>query len=118
MKAFLQELNKRRVTRVPIAYLIIAWVVLQVADVVLPALALPDWTITLVLVLVVLVAGFPLAVVLSWLFDIGPGGIERTDAGQTEPPARPGPGRRACPLPCCRSPTSAPSRTRAISATG
>ena len=50
MKAFLRELNKRRVTRVAIAYLIISWIVLQVADVVLPAMGLPDWSITLVLV--------------------------------------------------------------------
>lgn len=76
MKAFLRELNKRRVTRVAIAYLIIAWIVLQVVDVVLPAMGLPEWSITLVLA--VLAAGFPLALVLSWVFDIGPGGIERT----------------------------------------
>jgi TolB-like protein/Tfp pilus assembly protein PilF len=87
MKEFFRELNKRRVTRVAIAYLIIAWLVLQVADVVMPALGLPDWTITLILVL--LAAGFPLAVVLSWLFDIGPGGIERTrtPAATAESPA-------------------------------
>lgn len=78
MKAFLRELNKRRVTRVAIAYLVIAWFVLQVADVVVPAVGLPEWAITLVLAL--LVAGFPLAIVLSWVFDIGPGGIERTSA--------------------------------------
>lgn len=85
MKAFLRELNKRRVTRVALAYVIIAWLVLQVADVVLPALNLPEWTITLVLVL--LATGFPLALVLSWLFDIGPGGIERTPESGALPDA-------------------------------
>jgi adenylate cyclase len=75
MKTFLRELNKRRVTRVAIAYLIMCWVVLQVVDVVLPAVGLPEWTITLVLVL--LAVGFPVALVLSWLFDIGPTGIAR-----------------------------------------
>ncbi len=81
MREFLHELNKRRVTRVAIAYLVIAWIVLQVADVVVPATGLPEWVITLVLVL--LAAGFPVAVVLSWLFDIGPGGIERTMAKES-----------------------------------
>jgi adenylate cyclase len=87
MKEFLQELNKRRVTRVVFAYLIIAWLVLQVADVVMPALGLPEWTITLVLAL--LAAGFPLAIVLSWIFDIGPAGIERTSEVQSEARAQP-----------------------------
>lgn len=83
MKAFLQELGKRRVIRVAVAYLIFGWIVLQVADVVLPALGLPDWTITLTLALLVL--GFPLALVLSWVFDIGPEGIERTPPVQRDP---------------------------------
>ena len=86
MKAFLRELNKRRVTRVAIAYLIIAWIVLQVVDVVLPAMGLPDWSITLVLM--VLAAGFPVALVLSWLFDIGLGGIERTSDTDSETPTQ------------------------------
>ena len=76
MKSFWQELNERRVIRVAIAYLILSWLVLQVADVVLPALSLPEWSITLVLVLLVL--GFPMALVLSWIFDIGPGGIKQS----------------------------------------
>jgi adenylate cyclase len=80
MKGFLQELNKRRVTRVALTYLIIGWIALQIADVVLPALGMPDWSMTLVLVL--LATGFPLALILSWLFDIGPDGIERAPEDQ------------------------------------
>ena len=83
MKAFWEELGKRRVIRVAVAYLIIGWLVLQVADVVLPAMGLPDWTITLTLILLAL--GFPVALVLSWVFDIGPGGIERTSEPQETP---------------------------------
>ena len=86
MKAFLQELGKRRVIRVAIAYLVIGWLVLQVADVVLPAMGLPDWTITLTLVLLAL--GFPLAMILSWVFDIEPGGIRRTSSAQPAPDDR------------------------------
>jgi adenylate cyclase len=77
MKSFWQELVERRVIRVAIAYLVLSWLVLQVADVVLPALGLPDWSITLVLVLLVL--GFPMALVLSWMFDIGPEGIKKPE---------------------------------------
>lgn len=93
MKAFLRELNKRRVTRVAIAYLIIAWIVLQVVDVVLPAMGLPEWSITLVLA--VLAAGFPLALVLSWVFDIGPGGLERTSETVSEAHQQAVPGAQA-----------------------
>lgn len=63
-------------------YAIAGWVVIEVASTVLPGLNLPDWTITLVIVLVAL--GFIVAVMLGWAFDIGPGGIERTKAEATE----------------------------------
>jgi len=82
MNSFWRELGKRRVIRVAIAYLILSWLILQVVDVILPALRLPDWSITLVLVL--LVIGFPVALVLSWLFDIGPEGISRTSSSSSK----------------------------------
>ena len=89
MKTFIRELNKRRVTRVAVAYLIMCWIVLQVVDVVLPAMGLPEWTIALILAL--LAVGFPVALVLSWLFDIGPTGIERApeDRARAQPEAQP-----------------------------
>ena len=74
--SLLAELKRRRVFRVAGAYLVGAWLVLQVGDVVFPALRLPPWTLTLLVVLVVL--GFPVALLLGWAFDITPGGIERT----------------------------------------
>ena len=72
--SFLSELRERRVFRVAAAYLIIAFGALQVTDILAPALGLPDWTITLVLVLAI--AGFALAVVLAWAYDVGPAGIQ------------------------------------------
>lgn len=87
MKEFLSQLNKRRVTRVALAYLVIGWLVLQVADVVLPAMGLPEWAMTLVLVIVA--AGFPIALILSWVFDIGPEGIERTSYHADPVPEQP-----------------------------
>lgn len=49
MKPFFRELGKRHVVKVAIAYLVAAWLVLQLADVIFPALGLPEWSITLVL---------------------------------------------------------------------
>jgi adenylate cyclase len=76
MKKFLQQLRDRGVIKVGLAYLVGAWLVLQLADVIFPALNLPDVAITLVLG--IMVVGFPLALILSWAFDMTPDGIVRT----------------------------------------
>jgi adenylate cyclase len=73
---FIAELRRRRVIRVIVLYAIIGWVVIEVAATMLPGLHLPDWSVTLVIALVVL--GFPIAVLMGWVFDVGPHGIERT----------------------------------------
>ncbi len=83
MQDFFRELRERKVIRVGIAYLVGSWVVMQLADVVFPAMGLPDWSIALVLG--ILAAGFPVALILSWVFDITPRGIKRSeDAAQPE----------------------------------
>lgn len=78
MKAFIHELRERSVVKVGVTYLIAAWVVLQLADVLFPAMRLPEWAITLVLGL--LVVGFPVAVGLAWAFDVTPDGVRRAGA--------------------------------------
>jgi adenylate cyclase len=75
---FFSELRRRRVIRVIVLYAIAGWVVIEVTSTVLPGLNLPDWTTTLVILLVAL--GFVIAIMLAWAFDIGPGGIQRTPA--------------------------------------
>ena len=72
------ELRRRKVFRTAGAYLVGAWIVLQVADTLFPALHMPPWTVTIVAVAAIL--GFPIALLLGWMFDITPGGIERTAA--------------------------------------
>lgn len=62
--------------RVAVVYAIAGWVVIEVASTMLPGLNLPAWTVTLVIALVVL--GFPITVLMGWIFDLGPGGVERT----------------------------------------
>jgi Tol biopolymer transport system component len=70
---FLEELKKRQVFKVGAAYAIVAWLLVQAADVFVPALHLPDWAITLVAGLVLL--GFPVALLLAWAYEVTPGGI-------------------------------------------
>lgn len=79
---FFAELKRRRVFRVVAVYGIVAFVVLQVVDLAVPALLLPDWTLRLIALF--LLAGFPVAVVLAWAFEQTPEGWKRTD------PAAPG----------------------------
>lgn len=71
-------MRRRRVIRVIVLYAIAGWIVIEVTSTVLPGLNLPDWTTTLVILLVAL--GFVIAVMLAWAFDIGPDGIHRTPA--------------------------------------
>jgi TolB-like protein len=58
-----------------VAYAIVAWLLVEVASVIMPALHLPDWALTLLVVFVV--AGFPLALILAWAFELTPEGIKR-----------------------------------------
>jgi adenylate cyclase len=76
MNTFLKELRARSVIKVGLTYLVVAWVVLQVADVVFPAMGLPDTAVTLALALLAL--GFPVVVALTWVFDLTPEGVRRT----------------------------------------
>jgi adenylate cyclase len=75
--AFLAEIKRRRVGRVAIAYGAVAWAVTEAASVVLPALYVPEWAMTFLVIF--LLVGFPIAMVLAWVFDVSATGIERTE---------------------------------------
>jgi len=78
--SFLQELKRRKVVRVAVVYAAVSWAVLQVADIVLPAVGLPEKMMTGLIV--VLVLGLPVALALAWAFDVTPAGVKRaTPAG-------------------------------------
>lgn len=77
IRRFVSELRRRRVLRVAGAYAAVSFIIWQAADIAFPALRLPDWTLTLVVVLVLL--GFPFALIFAWIFDVTPRGLERTD---------------------------------------
>ena len=71
-----EELRRRSVIRAAIVYAVVGWVVIEVASVVLPSLDLPQWSVKLVVVLVGL--GFPIAIIMGWMFDASPQGLRRT----------------------------------------
>jgi formylglycine-generating enzyme required for sulfatase activity len=75
LAGFLQELRRRKVIRVLIAYLVAAWLLLQVAEVLSSILSLPEWAPKLVLYL--LVIGLVPALIFSWAYDLTPDGIRR-----------------------------------------
>jgi adenylate cyclase len=79
------ELRRRKVFRVAVVYLVVAWVVVQVAGTVAEPMGLPHWTLKLVITLAAL--GFPLACALAWAFDVTTKGIERTRAATPLPDA-------------------------------
>ncbi|MDH3298494.1 MAG: hypothetical protein OEM96_09495, partial [Gemmatimonadota bacterium] len=82
LQAFFAELKRRRVFRVMALYGVVAFVVLQVADLVFPILELPDWTLQFVLMLTLL--GFPIAIVIAWAFESTAEGIKRTEPAAPE----------------------------------
>jgi len=92
LRALLGELKRRRVFRVAIVYSVVAFVIWQAAEIAFPALRLPPWSLTLVVVLTLLV--FPIALVLAWAFEITPQGVKRSEP-LVEGVARPEPGSRA-----------------------
>lgn len=77
IRSFFSQLRRRKVIRVVAAYAVVAWVLVEVSSVVLPALLVPEWVFRLIVIVALL--GLLPAVVLSWIFDWTPHGIERTD---------------------------------------
>lgn len=75
--SFFDELKRRKVIRVAAAYLVVGWVVIEVASTVAPNLNLPEWTARMVTLLVIL--GFPLALILAWIFEVTPEGMHVTE---------------------------------------
>ncbi|MBL8272872.1 MAG: tetratricopeptide repeat protein [Xanthomonadales bacterium] len=74
------ELRRRKVIQVGAAYLVVAWLLIQIVATVAPQLQLPEWVPRLVTLL--LMVGFPVAVVMAWVFEVTPEGV-RVDARKT-----------------------------------
>jgi len=76
LKKFIEELKRRNVIKATIAYLVVAWVLLQVASILLPIINAPEWVLQLITV--ILTIGLPVWIIISWIYDITPQGIEKT----------------------------------------
>jgi hypothetical protein len=76
MSTWLAELRRRHVFRVAAAYGVVAWMISQAASIALPAFDAPAWVLRMVIVFAIL--GFPIAVVLAWVYEITPLGMRRT----------------------------------------
>ena len=87
----LGDLKRRRVYHVTAVYLAVGFVIIEAADLLLPALPLDDPSLVYRLVVAITAAGLPVAIVLSWVYRIGPGGLERDrgEAAVDAPPAPP-----------------------------
>lgn len=75
---FFAEMKRRHVFKVAGIYGIVAFGVLQAADMALPRLGLPDWTVTFMLAVVLL--AFPVVLIIAWAFEVTPDGVKKTDA--------------------------------------
>src|SRR5690348_7381006 len=73
--SFFSELKRRNVYKVAVAYAVVGWLLIQVATQVFPFFEIPNWAVRLVVLLLIL--GFPVALILSWAYEITPEGIKR-----------------------------------------
>lgn len=81
---FFTELKRRNVYKVAIAYAVVGWLLIQVATQVFPFFEIPNWIVRLVVLLILI--GFPIALVIGWAFELTPEGVRRTDAAVDAPP--------------------------------
>ncbi len=85
--SLIAELKRRNVFRVGVAYAIVAWLLVEVSSVLLPAFKVPEWVFQAFVILVVL--GFPLTLVIAWAFEMTPEGLKReAEVDRTESTTR------------------------------
>ncbi|MBA2269163.1 MAG: tetratricopeptide repeat protein [Chthoniobacterales bacterium] len=77
MASFFRELKRRNVYKVAAAYVVVAWLLLQLASILFPTFEAPAWVMKVFIAVVAL--GFPLALIFAWAFELTPEGIKRTE---------------------------------------
>ncbi len=75
--SIVRELKRRNVFRVAAVYVIASWLLIQIGDVMFPALRLPEWTTSMLVAFLLL--GFPISIILAWAYEVTPDGIKRTE---------------------------------------
>ena len=76
-KKFFAELKRRNVYKVAVAYAVIAWLLIQIATQIFPFFEIPNWAVRLVVLVIII--GFPIAMLIAWAFELTPEGIKRTE---------------------------------------
>ena len=80
---FFSEVKRRNVYKVAIAYAVVAWLLMQAASQIFPFFEIPNWAVRLVVLL--LIMGFPVALILAWAFELTPEGLKRTEVADELP---------------------------------
>ena len=75
--SFFAELKRRNVYKVAVAYAVVGWLLVQVATQVFPFFEIPNWAVRLVVLVIII--GFPIALVIAWAFELTPEGLKRTE---------------------------------------
>src|SRR5213594_2579069 len=83
-KEFFGEAKRRNVYKVAVAYAVAGWALAQGIAQVFPVFGVPNWVIQLIVLLIVI--GFPIALVLAWAFELTPQGLKRTEVADAMPP--------------------------------
>src|SRR6266536_3951711 len=74
---FIAELKRRNVYKVAVAYAVVAWLLVQVTTQVFPIFEIPNWALRLIVLVIII--GFPIALVIAWAFELTPEGIKHTE---------------------------------------
>src|SRR5436309_10829191 len=80
--SFFTELKRRNVYKVAIAYGVVSWLLIQVATQVFPFFEIPNWVVRLVVLVIII--GFPVALIIAWAFELTPEGLKRTETADAE----------------------------------
>src|SRR6267154_793120 len=83
VQKFFAELKRRNVYKVAVAYAVVAWLLMQIASQIFPFFEIPNWAVRLVVLL--LVIGFPVALIIAWAFELTPEGLKRTEFADESP---------------------------------
>jgi TolB-like protein/cytochrome c-type biogenesis protein CcmH/NrfG len=86
MSNLFSELKRRNVFKVAVAYAVVGWLLVQVATQVFPFFEIPNWAVRLIVLLIVI--GFPIALVIAWAFELTPQGLKRTEDVDLAAPSR------------------------------
>src|SRR3954463_11680590 len=83
VRNFFSELKRRNVYKVAVAYAVVAWLLIQASSILFPTFDAPAWVMKVVVVVVVI--GFPIALIIAWAFELTPEGLKRTESAAEAP---------------------------------